>query len=285
MKALSGRGALIGAALIALPLTALAQDEAETTQADPNALRVCASSQDAPYSDKDGSGFENRIAAVLAEESGLTLDLVMIPKDAIYLVRDGMDEGLCDVLIGVDAGDKRVLTSEPYYKSGYAFVSREDRNFQGDTWQDTDQEGYNTFAYRYHGPAETIMKYTGRYEYNLIYAASLSNFEDRRNKYTQIPASLVVSEVAQAKADLGIIFAPEAARYVRDSQVPLKMTLITNGIERSDGVVIPLQYEQAVGVINTRPDLLETINKALVTGKDRIDAVLQEEGIPTMPLS
>lgn len=285
MKPFALRGALIGTALMALPLAATAEDAAqEAAQIDPNALRICASTKDAPYSDKDGSGFENRIAAVLAEEAGMTLELVMIDKDAIYLVRDGVDENLCDVLVGVDAGDQRLLTSEPYYKTGYALVSRQDRNFDGDTWESVDQEGFNTFAMRYHTPAETILKYTGRYEYNMIYHASLSNFEDRRNKYTQIPASLVVSEVTAGNADLGIIFAPEAARYVRDSREPLKMTLITNGIERSDGVIIPLQYEQAVGVAKTRPELVDSINKALVSGKDKIDAILKEEGIPTMPL-
>lgn len=283
MKRLTLRGALAGTALMALPLAGLAEETA--AQPDPNTLRVCASTKDAPYSEKDGSGFENHIAAVLAEETGMTLDLVMIDKDAIYLVRDGVDENLCDVLVGVDTGDQRLLISDPYYKTGYALVSRQDRNFEGDTWQSVDQEGFNTFAMRYHTPAETIMKYTGRYEYNMLYHASLSNFEDRRNKYTQIPASLVISEVVAGNADMGIIFAPEAARYVRDAREPLKMTLITNGIERSDGKVIPLQYEQAVGVAKTRPELLEPINKALVSGKAKIDAILKEEGIPTMPLS
>ncbi|MDO5622738.1 MAG: methanol oxidation system protein MoxJ [Paracoccus sp. (in: a-proteobacteria)] len=248
-------------------------------------LRVCASTMDAPYSTRNGTGFENRIAEVLADEAGMTLDLVMINKDAIYLVRDGIEDDLCDVLIGVDQDDKRLLTSKPYYRSAYAFIGREDRNFDGDKWQDIDREGFDTFSYRYHSPAETILKYTGRYEYNLIYQASLTDFEDRRNKYTQVPADRVVSEVAAGNADLGIAFAPDVARYVRDSRVPLKLTLITNEIERQDGLIIPLQYSQSVGVAKTKPELLERIDQALETGRDRIQAILDEEGIPTLPLN
>lgn len=251
---------------------------------DAGTLRVCASTMDAPYSTEDRTGFENRIAEVLADEAGMTLDLVQIGKDAIYLVRDGIEDGLCDVLIGVDQGDRRLLTSEPYYRSAYAFISRQDRNFDGDRWQDVDREGFDTFSYRYHSPAETILKYTGRYEYNLIYQASLTDFEDRRNKYTQVPADRVVSEVAAGNADLGIAFAPDVARYVRDSREPLKLTLITNEIERQDGVIIPLQYSQSVGVAPDKPELLDRINTALESGKDRIRAILDEEGIPTLPL-
>lgn len=269
------RSALAGAAALTLAGPALAED----------ALRVCASTKDAPYSNDDGTGFENRIAAVLAAEMGVTLELVKIDKDAIYLVRDGIEKNLCDVLVGVDSGDERLLTTQPYYRSGYALITRQDRNFSGDTWQDIDQDGFNTFAYRLHSPAETILKYTGRYEYNMIYQASLTNFEDRRNKYTQVPADRVVAEVASGGADIGIIFAPEAARYVKASREPLKMTLITNEIERSDGVIIPLQYSQSVGVAKTKPELLDKVQAALQSGQTKIDAILSEEGIPVLPLS
>lgn len=270
------RPALAGVAALALAGPVLAENAP---------LRVCASTKDAPYSDKDGQGFENKIAEVIAGEMGAKLELVMLDKDAIYLVRDGIDKGLCDVLVGVDSGDERLLTTKPYYRTGYAFITRQDRNFQGDKWQDIDQDGFKTFSYRLHSPAETILKYTGRYEYNLIYQASLTNFEDRRNKYTQVPADRVVSEVADGAADVGIIFAPEGARYVRDSREPLKMTLITNALERSDGVVIPLQYSQSVGVSKARPELVAPIQAALDKGRARIDAILAEEGIPVLPLS
>lgn len=285
MKTAMARLAWGGAILLTGIGTATAQDQqTEATGTDETTLRVCASTQEAPYSTKDGTGFENVIAGILAEEAGMELDLVMIDKAAIYLVRDGIDEGICDVLIGVDAGDERLLTSEPYYRSAYAFVSREDRGFEGDKWEDVDQEGYNTFAYRYHSPAETILKYTGRYEYNLVYQASLTDFQDRRNQYTQVEASRVVSEVAAGNADLAIIFAPDAGRYVRDSREPLKMTLITNEIERSDGLMIPLQYSQSVGISKEKPELVDTINSALESGRERIEAVLADEGIPTLPL-
>lgn len=284
MHAIISRLGLGGAVFLCALGSATAQEAEAQEAGGDQALRVCASTRDAPYSTADGTGFENRIAEVLAEEAGMTLELVMIENDSIYLFRDGIEKDLCDVLVGVDAGDERLLTSEPYYRSGYAFVSRQDRNFEGDKWQDIDQEGFDTFSYRYHSPAETILKYSGRYEYNMIYQASLTDFEDRRNKYTQVPADRVISEVSAGNADLAIIFAPDAGRYVRDSNEPLKMTLITNEIVRSDGMIIPLQYDQSVGTTKDKPELQDKINQALSSGKDRIQAILDEENIPTLPL-
>lgn len=266
--------------LALLPMAGAAQQE----QA-PDTMRVCASTKDAPYSDNRLEGFENRIAEIIADEAGLSLEMVMIDKDAIFLVRDGIESGLCDVIVGVDADDPRLLTTEPYYKTGYAFVTRKDREFDGEHWQDLDRDGYDTIAYRYHTPAETILKYTGRYEYNLIYQASLIDFEDRRNQYTQVPAERVVDEVEAGNADIGILFAPEAARYVRSARTPLELRLITNEIERSDGKIIPLQYAQSVGVAKDAPELLEVIERAVESGRTRILEVLETEGIPTVPLS
>lgn len=263
-------------------LGAIAAAPTATRAAEP--LRVCSSTMDAPFSSADGSGFENRIAAVLAEEMGRDLQHVWIPKAAIYVVHEGIDQGLCDVVIGVDAGDERLLTSDPYYRSGYAFVSRVDRNFEGRRWEDADTPGYSRFSYRFHSPAETILKYTGKYEGNLAYTYSLIDFKSRRNQYLNVPADRVVSEVADRHADLAIAFAPEVARYVRDAREPMALTLIDNAIERTDGVVIPLQYDQAVGVSKSAPDLLAPINAALRSGADRIRAILQDEGIPLLPV-
>ncbi|SEA96535.1 methanol oxidation system protein MoxJ [Rubrimonas cliftonensis] len=264
---------LAGAALSAL---AFAGHAAEP-------LRVCSSTQDAPFSTSARDGFENRIAEVLARETGRDLQHVWIDKPAIYLVHLGVDQGICDVVIGVDAGDTRLLSSKPYYRTGYVFVSRHDRDFEGARWQDADTPGFTRFSYRFHSPAETILKYTGRYEDNLAYTYGLIDFKSRRNQYINVPAERVIEEVVGREADLAIAFAPEVARYVRDSADPLRMTMISNEIERSDGVIIPLQYNQAVGVAKEKPGLLAEINAALESGAAEIRAILEAEGVPLLP--
>ena len=113
-------------------------------------------------------------------------------------------------------------------------------------------------------------------------AAQVGNLDPEAMKrhYDQVGFAIV-----PLVRQLGAACPPEAARYVRDSREPLRMTLITNEIERSDGVIIPLQYSQSVGVSKTHPELLGPIEQALLSGKARIDAILTEEGIPLLPSS
>lgn len=267
-----------------LTLAAMAAGAAEAADAkDP--LRVCASTKEAPYSEEGGTGFENRIAQVLADGTGRDLDLVWINKEAIYLERDGIEQNLCDVLIGVDSDDSRLLTTQPYYRTGYVMVTKADTPVPSDKWEVIADPEFDTIAYRQYGPGDLLLKYAGKYENNLIYVMSLTNFEERRNKYTNVAPSKVVAEVAQGNANLAILFAPEAARYVRESSVPLRMTMISDSLTRANGQVVPLQFNQSVGVVKSRPGLRDEIDAALSAKKAEIDAILTDEGIPTLPPS
>jgi len=78
-----------------------------------------------PLSNAHEAGFENRIARVVADELRATLVYEWQPQRRGF-VRKTIGAGLCDVWIGVPAGLERVLTTRPYYRSGYVFVNRAD---------------------------------------------------------------------------------------------------------------------------------------------------------------
>lgn len=265
-----------------IPVPPTAEGSSPTSEGD--VLKVCASAKEAPYSMKDESGFENRIAEVLAATMGRKLEYEWIDRAAIYLVRDGLSKKTCDVVIGVDTGDERLATSRPYYRTAHAFVSRADREFAGSRWQDVGGEGLSRFATRLYSPAETMLKYAGKYEDNLAYLYGLVNFKSRRNQYLDVPPDRLVQEVRDRNADLAIAFAPDVARYVKEAGGDLAITLITNDVERSDGETVELQYSQSVGVRKGDGALLGQIDDALAKAQGEIGAILDEEGIPTLPL-
>jgi mxaJ protein len=246
-------------------------------------LRICASENEAPYSAREGKGFENRIAVVLAETMGRRPEIVWTSKPAIYLVRDYLDQNKCDVVMGLDTGDERVLTSKPYYRTGYAFVTLAERNVTASAWNDDQIRGLSRFAIRFYSPpAESILRQLDKYEDNVSYLHSLVNFKSRRNQYVQVPAERLVSEVTSGEADIAIAFAPEVARYVKASSKPLRMTLLASEITRSDGLKIPVQYDQSVGVRKGDAQLLAEIDAALVKARPQIQQLLRAEGIPLL---
>lgn len=87
------------------------------------ALRVCADPNNLPFSNAAGQGFENRIAEVLARDLGVPVRYTWHAQRRGFL-RETLQAGACDVVMGVPVGLDRVAVTRPYYRSAYVLVSR-----------------------------------------------------------------------------------------------------------------------------------------------------------------
>lgn len=257
----------------------------QATPADPNALRICAAKNQPPLSMEDGSGLENKIGVALAEAMKRKAQFVWSQRPAIYLVRDSLDKKLCDVIIGLDTGDLRVATSKPYYRTGYVFVSRADRDLNVKSWSDARLKKLGHIVVAFGSPGETLLKDMGQYEDNMAYLYSLVNFKSPRNQYTQIDPARMVGEVVSGAADIAVGFASDVARYVASSTVPLRMTLIEDDAAKSNGEKVPQRFDQSVAVRRDDKALLAEIDRALVTARPKIDDILKAEGVPLLPVT
>ncbi len=263
--------------------TAPAQATPAPPPADDSVLRVCASASQPPLSLKDGTGLENRIAGAVAEAMGRKVQFVWSDKPAIYLVRDFLDKKLCDVVVGLDTGDPRVLTTKPYYRSGYVFVTRAQDGLDLSSWSDPRLKTVNHVAVPFGSPSEAMLKNIGRYEEDMAYLYSLVNFRSPRNQYTQVDPARLVGEVASGKAEVAAPFAPDVARFVKASPVPLRMTLVQDDATRSDGQKVAMRFDQSMGVRRGDEALLAALDKALVKARPAIATILKDEGVPTVP--
>lgn len=274
-----------GALLVALGLgvvPAVASDENPYAD-DKTVLRVCAASEEEPYSVKDGSGFENKIAEALAAAMGRKAVFKWYNKPAIYLVRDQLSLKLCDVVVGLDTGDPRVLTSAPYYRAPYVFIQRKDSKLSIKDWSSPDLAKADKIGFVPGSPAQTMMEKIGLFNVHFNYMHSLTDFQDRRNKYTRISPRRVVGEVANGTANAAVMFAPEVARYVK-ANAELAMTVIPDDNVGADGAKIPQHFDQSFGVREDDRELRDAIDAALPKARPKIEAILAAEGIPLLPL-
>jgi mxaJ protein len=262
-----------GAAL--LPATSTANTDADV-------LRVCAAANEMPYSNRDKQGFENKLANILADKMDRELEYVWTDKAAIFLVTEKLLKNECDVVMGVDSDDPRVATSQPYYKSGYAFVYRADKNLDISNWYSPDLQNMNKFAVVPGSPSEVMLREIGKYEGNFNYTLSLVGFKSRRNQYVRYAPDMLISEVVAGKADVAHIWAPEAARYVNSASVPLKMVVSEEVAQTGDGEGIKQYYEQSIAVREDDKALLDEINLALKKADAEIKDVLKQEGVPLL---
>jgi mxaJ protein len=285
-KAKRLRPSILCGALLALSYNAIGfaapMPDASPPATSNDTLRVCAATNQPPYSTQDGEGFENKIAWAVAEAMGRELQFVWTSRPAIYLVQDFLDKKACDVIIGLDAGDDRVLTTNPYYRTGYVFITRVSDNLDIHSWSDPRLKKFDHIAVGFGTPGEEMLKEIGKYDDDFNYEKSLVNFRSARNEYIQVDPSRMVAEVANGNAEIAAGFAPEVARYIKNSVVPLRVTLVDDDSVRSDGQKVPQHFDQSMGVRKDDKELQVELNSALAKAQPEIQAILKNEGIPLL---
>ncbi|HBA65608.1 MAG TPA: methanol oxidation system protein MoxJ [Methylococcaceae bacterium] len=242
-------------------------------------LKVCNAENEMPYANKKGEGFENKIAQVVGEALGRPIEYVNW-TDAGYFVRDYLDKGLCDVVIGMDSGDPRVLTTQPYYRSGYVFITRAKDGLDLHGWDSDVLMNAERIAFIPGTPAEVMMRKIGRYNDQFNYMHELVGFKSRRNQYVKYDPAKLVGEVASGNAEVAVLWGPSAARYVKESATPLTMAVIPDNNVRADGEKVGFHYSTSMGVRKEDTKLLEQLNQALAERRQDIDQILSAEGMP-----
>jgi mxaJ protein len=265
---------LIAAAFV-LSSTAVCSSSA---LADDAPLKVCAASNELPYSNEKGEGFENKIAELLGTELKRKVEAVYW-KDPRYFIRDFLDKGLCDVVIGVDAGDPRVLTTKPYYRSGYVFISRTADNLDLQNWDSAVLKKAQKIAFVPATPAEVMLRAIGRYNELFNYQQELVGYKSKRNEYVKYDMPKLVSEVSSGRAELAVLWSPAAARYVKASSVPLTATLIPDNNKRADGEKVGFHFSTAMAVRKGNDELLAQLNHVIADKQSAINEILSAEGM------
>jgi len=258
----------------------LATTQAKAEESKP--LKVCAAENEMPYSNKAGEGFENKLAKLVGSALGRTVEYVYW-SDPRYYIRDTLNKGLCDVAIGVDKGDPSVLTTQPYYRSGYVFISRETDNLDLGNWDSEALLKVQRIAFVPGTPPEVMIKAIGRYNDMFNYSQELVGFKSRRNQYVKYEPSKLVSEISSGHAEIAALWGPSAARYVKASATPLVMTMIPDNNVRADGQKVGFHYSTSMGVRKNDPALLAQLNKVIEDKRDEITELQEEEGIPLVP--
>ena len=247
------------------------------TIADARELRVCADPNNLPFSNERGEGFENKIAELIANELGVTLSYTWWAQRRGF-IRNTLNTGSCDLVTGTTNGIEMLRTTLPYYRSGYAFVTRQDgpkvsslndpilHNLRIGI-QLVGEDGANpppSEALARRGIVDNVRGY-------LVYG-------DYRE---QNPAAAIMDAVAKGEIDVAIVWGPVAGYFAGRESVPLKIALVT---PQNDGPRVPMVFDINMGVRRDDPTLRDEINAALSKLRPKIDAVLANYGVPRADL-
>ena len=237
------------------------------------ALRVCADPNNLPFSNDRLEGFENRLAGLVAEQLGDTLEYTWSAQRRGF-VRNTIQADLCDVVMGVPRGFPMTLVTRPYYRSTYVFVSRDDglhlRTFDDPALrrvrvgvQLVGSEGQNTppaHALADRGVIANVVGYT-------LYG----------NYVEPNPPARIVEAVARGEVDVAVVWGPLAGYFAPRQSPPLTIRPVTPQIDRNG---MPLAFDIGVGVARAKPELRDAIESVLVRKRVAIERLLDEYGVP-----
>lgn len=247
-------------------------------------LNVCAGKNEMPFSNDKKEGFENDIAEIVAKSLNKKLNYVYW-DDPRYAVGFFLDKKKCDVVLGVDSTDPRVLKTKPYYKTGYVFITRKDREIDISSWNDDLLKERNfRIGVMPDSPGKVMLLQINRFDDMFDYFAEKQKYQSTRNKYVRVDPQEVVNDVASKYIHAAMLWAPEAARYVKQSKEPLKVQLVKDDAKKSNGESVQMHYEIVMGVRKDDVKLQQALNKVIDEKRGDIESVLKREGIPLLPI-
>lgn len=253
-------------------LLAFALCAAGAAGAQQGTLRVCADPDNLPYSHADGSGFENRIAQLVAEDFGLALDYAWLP-DRRGFVRKTMGAGLCDVIIGVPAGFERTLNTKPYYRSTYVLV---EPAAHGAPPRDFADERLRRWRIGVQLVGDDLA--TTPPGHALAQAGALANVVGYPIAGEQPAAARIVQALARGELDAAFVWGPQAAYYARRAAMPMQLHYVAP--PASAGKEQRFAFAIAMGVKRGDTALRARLDDFIARRQGDIDRILADYGVP-----
>jgi mxaJ protein len=271
-----GRWPLAGIAGAALCAAALSLARATVPPPGRPALRVCADPNNLPFSNRQGEGFENRIAALLARDMGVPLEYTWWPQRRGF-IRNTLNAGRCDLVTGVPAAFDQVRTTRPYYRSTYVFVTRRDRKLRIRSLDDSVLRrvkiGIHLIGDDYANPppAEALAR---RGIIRNVVGYSIYGDYSKPD-----PPADLVRAVAHGEVDVAIVWGPLAGYFARHLNPPLELVPV---VPRVDAGVLPFVFDIAMGVRRDDSATAKMLERELVRHRPEIRKILREYGVPVV---
>ena len=237
-------------------------------------FRVCADPNNLPYSNQNRDGFENKIAELFARELGQEVTYTWWPQRRGFL-RNTLQAGVCDVIMGVPVGYDPVLTTQPYYRSSYVFVSLKEANYGITSFDDpllqTLKIGVHLIGDDYtNSPPAHILSAKGIINNVVGYSVFGDYGEDS-------PPGKIIKAVADGDVNLAIVWGPIAGYFSRKQTVPLTLTPVPT---EASSPSLPLAYNIALGVRRGNEQLRKQLNELLNQKAAEVNNILTEYGVP-----
>ncbi|HEX8851588.1 MAG TPA: substrate-binding domain-containing protein [Gemmatimonadaceae bacterium] len=254
--------------------TLTARDIAAATAFHGRVLRVCADPNNLPFSNARGEGIENHLAELVAREIGATVQYEWWAQRRGF-IRSTIKADLCDVVMGVPTSFDMLLTTRPYYRSTYVFVTKRDAPYRITSFDDPRLRrlriGVQLIGDDYANAPPS-------------HALSKRGIIDNVRGYTVYgdyaetdPPARIIDAVAKGDVDVAVAWGPLAGYFAAREPARLALTPVTPQIELP---YLPFVFDISMGVRRGDVFLRDELDGVLVRRRASIDSLLQSFGVP-----
>lgn len=234
-------------------------------------LTVCGDPNHLPYSNKQLQGFENQIAQLIAKDLNRTLRYRWWPQ-SLGFVRNTLQVRLCDLVMGITSVNELLQNTNPYYRSVYTLVYRQDAGLAIHSLKDPALRQLRLGVVAGTPPATLLAKY------NLMGQVRpyLRTVDTRHFS----PASQAVEDVAKGEIDVAVVWGPIAGYVSRQQKTALSIVPLP---PKEDS--IPLAFNVSMGIRRREALWKHQLNEELEKLAPQIEEILVKYGIPLLDKS
>ncbi len=237
-------------------------------------IRVCADPNNMPFSDRQGQGFENKLAELLTATLGAKLEYTWWTQRKSFLA-SSLEQGRCDLVMGIPSSMSSVAATRPYYRSTYVFVSRKDRDLHVSSLDDARLAGWRVGVQvvgdNYAPPAAALAR---RGITSNIVGFSLFGKYGEEN-----PPRKIIDSVASGAIDLAVVWGPFAGYFAQRESAALEVVPVSP----ATFLAVPFTYDISAAVRKGNNSLEQALNHAIDADSAAIERILNDYGVPRVP--
>lgn len=253
---------------------------------DDKVLRVCQDPNNMPLSNRALAGFENKIAALFAQELGWKLEHTWFPQ-RIGFIRNTLrakephaDHFRCDLVTGVAKGFDMAATTRPYYRSTYAmaYIKGGDKGLDRVLGLDdllaldAGQRKKLRLGVFTGSPVTEWLLQNGL-------MAQVEWYQSQTGDAEQYPGEMVEKDLASGKIDVAFVWGPIAGYFARNARgAPVA------AIPLASRPGMKLDFEIAMAVRHGDKAFRQRIDGLIEANQAKIRAILADYGVPLLEL-
>jgi quinoprotein dehydrogenase-associated probable ABC transporter substrate-binding protein len=269
----------------AVALSCLAGEALAQPDAGPGSdkvLRVCEDPNNLPLSNRAQAGFENRIAALLAQELGWKLEYTWFPqrmgfiRNTLRAREENSDRFKCDLVIGVAKGFDLAATTRPYYRSTYAMAYVKGkgldrvRSLEDLLALDAGQRKKLRLGAFAGSPITDWLLRNDLMEQVEWYQSQTGDAE-------QYPGEIIEKDLARGKIDVAFAWGPIAGYFAKNAR-----TAPIVAIPLASPPGLKFDFEIAMAVRQADKDFRQRIDGLIAANQAKIHAILMQYGVPLL---